>query len=185
VGAQGDNSRVIDTGNIIADHVQGVNGEFMVYYGPCWLQSETVVAQTNNAVFPAFDHGTKRGNPNFWGTYTEVGYFLTGESRGYDKAMGRYGRVVPKTNFFLARDESGHIRSGPGAWEFVYRYAYTNLNGDGIQGGIYSEHTIGINWYWNSNIKIQLNYINGQRTVPVGAVSGNVQGLGLRGALEF
>ena len=51
--------------------------------------------------------------------------------------------------------------------------------------GLYSEHTIGVNWYWNPNIKLQFNYINGQRMVPAGAASGNVQGLGLRAALEF
>ena len=60
-----------------------------------------------------------------------------------------------------------------------------NLNDDLVQGGTYGEHTVGLNWYWNSNIKIQFNYINGQRSVPAGAVSGNVQGFGLRAALEF
>ena len=29
------------------------------------------------------------------------------------------------------------------------------------------------------------NYVNGARSVPVGATSGTVQGVGLRGALEF
>jgi phosphate-selective porin OprO/OprP len=83
------------------------------------------------------------------------------------------------------KDESGRVRSGPGAWELVYRYSYVDLNSRGVQGGLYSEHTIGLNWYWNSNIKIQLNYVNGQRMVPTPAASGNVQGFGVRGALEF
>ena len=83
------------------------------------------------------------------------------------------------------RDENGHVQYGLGAWELVYRYAYVNLNDDIVQGGTYSEHTVGLNWYWNPNIKFQFNYINGQRVVPAGAVSGNVQGFGLRAALEF
>ena len=66
-----------------------------------------------------------------------------------------------------------------------YRYGFVNLNDDAIVGGRYGEHTLGLNWYWNPNIKFQLNYINGQRTVPAGAFGGNVQGIALRGALEF
>ncbi len=184
-GLQGDSARVVDTGNIIADHVQSVNSEFLFYWGPFWVQSEANWSQVDNAVFPDASAGTHRGNLNFWGTYVQTGFFLTGENRGYDKPMGKYGRVVPKSNFFLVRDEDGNIRCGPGAWEIVYRYSYVNLNDGGVAGGLYSEHTVGLNWYWNSNIKFQFNYLTGQRTVPPGAFSGNVQGFGLRAALEF
>ena len=81
VGLQGFNSRVIDTGDIIADHVQSVNGELMGYYGPLWIQSETCVSQVNNAVFPTTAAASKRGTLNFWGSYFETGFFLTGEPR--------------------------------------------------------------------------------------------------------
>ena len=67
----------------------------------------------------------------------------------------------------------------------LYRYSYVNLNSDTVQGGTYGEHTVGVNWYWSANIKLQANYLVGQRLVPVGAASGIVQGFGLRGALEF
>jgi phosphate-selective porin OprO/OprP len=185
VGLQGDNNRVVDTGNIIADHIQSVNGEFLWYRGPLWVQSEVNYSRVNNALFPAARAGSPRGDLGFWGYYVQAGCFLTGESRGYDKPMGKYGRVVPRTNFFLVRDGDGRIRSGPGAWELTYRYSYVDLNDKSIQGGLYSEHTVGLNWYWNANVKIQFNYINGARTVPAGAVSGTVQGAALRGSLEF
>lgn len=185
VGLQGINTRVIDTGNIIADHVQSVNGELLVYCGPFWIQSETCLAHVDNAVFPASNKATQRGDVNYYGTYFQVGYFLTGENRGYDKRMGKYDRVRPFENFFLVRDENGHAHYGLGAWEIVYRYAFVNLNDDLIRGGYYGEHTVGLEWFWNNNIKLQLNYINGQRAVPVGAISGNVQGVALRAALEF
>jgi phosphate-selective porin OprO/OprP len=162
-----------------------VNGELMWYCGPFWVQSETCLSVVSNAVFPASAAGTMRGTLTYWGTYFMTGFFLTGESRGYDKPMGKYGRVVPRTNFMLTKDDCGRVRFGPGAWELLYRYSYVNLNSDLVQGGTYSEHTIGLNWYWSGNIKMQFNYINGQRTVPAGAVSGNVQGFGIRGALEF
>jgi phosphate-selective porin len=92
---------------------------------------------------------------------------------------------VPKTNFFLARDKTGNIRTGPGAWECVYRYSYVGLNDSTIQGGTYGEHTLGLNWYWNSNIKLQVNYLIGQRIAPAPDSSGIVQGFGFRGSLEF
>jgi phosphate-selective porin len=54
-----------------------------------------------------------------------------------------------------------------------------------VQGGRYGEHTVGVNWYWSSTIKVQANYVIGQRVVPAGAASGTIQEFGLRGALEF
>ncbi|HYT90101.1 MAG TPA: porin [Gemmataceae bacterium] len=186
VGLQGDNNRVIDTGNIFAEDVQSINGELMFYWGPFWVQSEACLAHVDNAVFPASSAATARGNLNYYGTYVQVGYFLTGENRGYDKPFGRYARVVPLENFFLVKDEDGHIQCGLGAWELTYRYAYVNLNDDAILGGTYTEHTVGLNWYWSPNIKFQLNYINGHRnSLPAGAFTGTVQGIGLRAALEF
>lgn len=185
VGLQGDNSRVIDTGNIIADDVQSVNFELLGYLGSFWLQSEACFSHVDNAYYPATAAATSRGDLNYWGAYLQVGYFLTGEQRGYDRRFGKYDRVVPKENCFLVRDENGCIQHGTGAWEVVYRYSYVDLNDDHVLGGIYGEHTVGVNWYWTSNIKIQFNYVNGQRNVPPGAASGTIQGFGLQTALEF
>lgn len=185
VGLQGNPARIVDTGNIIADHVGAVNGELLWYWGPLWVQSEAVLAQVDNAVFPASSAATQRGDLYYHGSYVQVGYFLTGDNRGYDKRMGKYDRVRPLENFFLVRDENGHTQYGLGAWEIVYRFGYVNLNDHLVDGGRYGEHTVGLNWYWNSNIKFQLNYLYGQRVEPAGANDGMVQGVGLRAALEF
>jgi phosphate-selective porin OprO/OprP len=185
VGLQGDNARVIDTGDIIADHVQSINGELMGYWGPLWVQSELCLAYTHNAFFPDSPAATPRGNLYYYGTYAQFGWLLTGENRGYDKRFGKYDRVKPRTNFFVVKDGDGCWSRGWGAWELCYRYGYVNLNDDFVQGGSYSEHTAGLNWYWNPNIKFQLNYVNGHRVVPPGVASGTVQGLGLQAALEF
>lgn len=185
VGLQGNGGRVVDTGNIIANDVQSVNGEFMTYLGPFWVQSETCLAHVDNAFFPASNVATNRGDLNFWGTYVQVGYVLTGEVRGYDKRFGKYDRLKPASEFFLVQDSSGATRYNLGAWEIVYRYSFLDLNDRTILGGLYEEQTLGLNWYWTSNIKFQFNYINGQRTVPVPAQSGNVQGFAARAALEF
>jgi phosphate-selective porin OprO/OprP len=185
VGLQGNGARVVDTGNLIAAHVQSVNAELLGYWGPLWVQSEACLAHVTDAFFPASAGATGRGDLNYYGAYVQVGYFLTGDNRGYDKRFGKYDRVRPLENFFLVRDEHGRAQYGLGAWELLYRFGYVNLNDDFVRGGTYGEHTVGLNWYWNPNIKFQFNYINGQRTVPAGAVSGNIQGFALRGALEF
>jgi phosphate-selective porin OprO and OprP len=185
IALQGVSSRVVDTGNIIADDVQAVNGEFMGYAGPAWVQCEWCVAQVDNAVFPTTKSATDRGNLVYSGAYTQVGYFLTGENRGYDKRMGKYDRVIPNEPFFFVRDENGDVAYGLGAWELVYRYGYVDLNDKTGLGGWYGEHTVGLNWYWNSNIKFQFNYVNGQRSVQAPASNGTVQGFAVRAALEF
>src|SRR5262249_48086966 len=59
-GLEGDSTRIVDTGNIIADHVQAVNGELLAYWGPAWLQSEACLAEVDNPVFPASSKGTHR-----------------------------------------------------------------------------------------------------------------------------
>jgi phosphate-selective porin OprO/OprP len=185
VGVEGDSSRVVDTGNIIAEHVQSVNFEYLAYAGSAWLQAEWCCSYVNDAVFPASPAGRRRGTLQFSGAYAMVGYFLTGEVRGYDKRFGRYDRVKPIEPFFLVRDENGDAACGMGAWELVYRFSYIDLNDDVMVGGRYGEHTFGVNWYWNSNVKLQLNYVNGQRSFPRGVNSGTVQGLGVRAVLEF
>jgi phosphate-selective porin OprO and OprP len=185
VGQQGNGARVVDTGNIIANDVQSLNAEWLSYWGPFSIQAEACWAHVDDAFYPAAANATKRGDLDFWGTYVQFGYLLTGEARGYDKAMGKHGRVVPFENAFLVRGEDGSLKHGLGAWELVYRYSALNLNDDNVLGGIYTEHTIGLNWYWTPSIKWQINYINGYRSVPAPAFSGTVQGLGVRAALEF
>jgi phosphate-selective porin OprO/OprP len=107
VGLQGDSNRVVDTGNIIADDVQAVNGELLVYWNSLWLQSEAVLAHVDNAVYPASSAATRRGDLNYYGAYVQTGFFLTGDQRGYDRRMGKHDRVRPLENFFLVRDENG------------------------------------------------------------------------------
>jgi phosphate-selective porin OprO/OprP len=184
-GLQGDSNRVVDTGNIIADHVQSFNLEYLAYAGPVWLQAECNTSRVDNAVYPVSAKGTRRGDLTFNGAYAMVGYFLTGEQRGYDTRFGKYDRVKPFEPFFLVRDEDGNVAYGLGAWELVYRYSYVDLNDGTVIGGQYGEHTVGLNWYWNSNVKLQFNYVNGQRNLPTGAFSGNVQAFTVRAALEF
>jgi phosphate-selective porin OprO/OprP len=186
---EGDSARFVSTGFFLADSVHTVGAEYLGVWGPLSVQAEGTFAVPEGnvrSVYPASQFGTPRGNPVFWGSYAQVSYFLTGESRPYDRRFGVYTRVRPNENFFLVQDEDGRTHFGLGAWELAYRYSYLNLNGNGITGGILGEHTVGLNWYLSSVCKMQFNYINANRWVSnTPARSGTIQGIGLRTVVDF
>ena len=93
----------------------------------------------------------------FQGTYVEALYFLTGESRPYDRRAGLPTRIVPNRNFYWARSPGGNP-SGWGALQVGARYSFLDLNSAGINGGQLNSLTIGINWFLNPNVKFQFNY---------------------------
>ena len=68
---------------------------------------------------------------------------------------------------------------GWGAWEVGYRFSYLDLNDNGIGGGLLRQHTLGLNWYFNDNFKVQANYLNINRSVVAPARSGTVHGFGM------
>ncbi|MFT3879966.1 MAG: porin [Gemmatales bacterium] len=185
--AEGDSTRFVSTGNIIADNVQTVNGEFLAIQGPLTIQSEITAAQVANARYPATAANTNRGTPEFWGMYAEVGYCLTGENRGYDRRFGSVGTIKPYEPVFAVRDEDGCYHSGSGAWELCYRFSFLDLNdtGSNILGGRLTENTVGINWWLTQNMRLQANYLNIYRDVPSPATTGTVHALGLRAIVEF
>lgn len=92
----------------------------------------------------------------FQGLYGFVSYFLTGESRPYNRSTGEFLRVHPKKNFSI-KDKTW------GAWEAALRYSYLDLDEENINGGILSDVTLGLNWYLNPNMRIMLNYIYAKR----------------------
>jgi len=221
----GDSGRYLNTGDIIAPGVNTTSGELMAYAGPLWLQCEGTWANVPDAIYPpgtivtvppGLVPGSKggvqdaggqsvpgayhRGTLNYWGYYLMAGYFLTGESRGYDRRFGVYDRVIPNENFFLVRGDDGRPQFGWGAWELLYRWSYTDLDSKGADGGRLGEHTLGLNWHLNPNAKVMLNYVIDQRNynqliptfAPTGGSltysnvrQGQTEGLGLRFHLDF
>lgn len=102
----------------------------------------------------SFDH------PNFSGYILEGSWVLTGEPKGYsvnatNNEIGGYG--APKVaNPFSLDGESW------GAFELVARYSFTNLDWNrsltsGVAGGRESIGDIGLNWYLNNEVKVQLH----------------------------
>jgi phosphate-selective porin OprO and OprP len=184
-----DTGRFIDTGFLVANSVSTWSPEFMVIYGPWSIQAEAACAQVQDArsIYPTSARGTDRGNPMFWGAYVQTSYFLTGEHRGYDRRMATFDRPKVANNFNPknfsevegADGTSCNNPAGWGAWEVGYRFSYIDLNDNGIYGGQMRQHTLGVNWYFNDNFKLQANYLLINRGVPQPAVRGTVHGFGM------
>jgi phosphate-selective porin OprO/OprP len=200
----GNTSRMVDTGTIPARSASVVGTELWYNLGSFNVMAEWGFAQMTDAqvVIPAgggVPAHTVRGDRNFNGGYVTVSYFLTGESMVYDHTYGRRNTFYiarPFTNAFLVRDENGGLAWGPGAWEVAARYSYLNLNDGPVRGGVMGGLTLGLNWYLNSNFKIQFQYLLNERwdkvAVPgssvtggFGQVPGDVQGFATRMQIQF
>lgn len=134
----------VNTGTITnVDSVNLLGLEAAAVYGPASVQGEFVHASVNR------NTGIE---PGFGGYYVEASYFLTGESRNYNAATGRFDRVKPKwpVNF-----KNGNY----GAWQVMARYSDLDLNDKTFHGGELRDTTFGIKWLPNSNIMITANYI--------------------------
>ncbi len=171
----------MDTGFLLSDNIHTVSPEFLWIWGPFSIQAEGAwaYAQHTRSIYPAADFNRARGTTMFWGGYIQTSYFLTGEHRGYDRRFGVFDRPRVNENFFLTRGKDGAWLAGLGAWEIGYRYSYLDLNDNGVDGGQLSQHTVGLNWYFNDNFKVQFNYLNIHRNVAAPANSGTVHGFGI------
>lgn len=141
---------VIDTGDMAAQGSEVIGVEAAWVNGPFSVQGEYVRSWVHE------DNGQ---SPSFNGFYASASWFLTGESRPYDRIEGMFGRVVPRRNFNWGK-------GGWGAWELVGRYSFVNLNSDDVQGGRLSMMTAGLNWYLHSHVKWRFNcgfgHVSGQ-----------------------
>jgi phosphate-selective porin OprO/OprP len=135
------------------DYWQVLGTETAFVYGPLSLQSEFFTASANRL------NGTTN---NFYGTYAFISYFLTGESRPYNRKMGVFDRVRPYEDFFRVRTGDGNVATGMGAWEVGYRFSYIDML-DGLPtagAGRATDHTLGLTWYMNPNTRAMFNYIH-------------------------
>jgi phosphate-selective porin OprO/OprP len=137
---------VVNTGDIPADGAVVVGGEVAWVNGPLCLEGEYLHS------FVRETPGTN-GAPtlNFDGFYASAGWFLTGETRPYDRQKACFSRVIPRHNFNWGKD-------GWGAWEIAARYSYVNLNSENINGGRMSILMTGLNWYLRPNLKMRFEY---------------------------
>lgn len=173
---------IADTGLLFADTNQQLNTELVGVFGPLSFAAEYLTSwlqETKNAA------GQTVGTVFYQGGYVEALYFLTGETRAYNRKTAVFDRVVPFENAFFVRGENGETSYGWGAWQIAARFQYLNLNSLGFNGGVLRDTTLGINWFLNPNFKVQANYFYLDREGPNDTGNGAVQGFGIRLAHDF
>jgi phosphate-selective porin OprO/OprP len=170
---------LVDTGELPGHRQYTVAPEFAMVLGPWTIQAEWAGQFFTHAVA---GNGQLQGTVLYHGGYAEVLYFLTGEHQEYDRREGVFGRVVPRTSFRWKKDEGC---CGCGAWQVGVRFSYLDLNDKDVRGGQVYDWTLGLNWFLNPNMKLQLNYILEHRDAPQGIVQGWISGVGVRGAYDF
>ncbi|MBW1859873.1 MAG: hypothetical protein JRI70_07315 [Deltaproteobacteria bacterium] len=136
--------RLADTGSIPGKRRDTVNAELAMVYGPLSFQGECFFVSTD---------ADAEGDPNFWGYYAYVSWFITGEQRGYNKAIGVFEEIEPQHQFRPLKGEWG-------AWELALRHSYVDLNDGNIDGGRESNFTAGLNWYHSLKTRVMFNYIH-------------------------
>ncbi|MFH5803500.1 OprO/OprP family phosphate-selective porin [Alienimonas sp. DA493] len=149
--------RWLNTGRIDDVERFGLLGvEHVLNYGPVQWVTE-VQGLWNNR-----NDGSE--DADFWGGYTYVSYFLTGEHMPWSRESGTLGRIKPHEDFFLVNTCHGDVGGGWGAWQIAARYSYLDLNDADVFGGTADSFTLGLNWYWNDNAGMQFNWVNGNIT---------------------
>lgn len=115
---------------------------------------------------------TPDGKPGFFGGHFEVGYFLTGETRGYKNGLWDRTKVLNPLS-----------KGGIGAFQLTGRFDYLNLNSDKLKnavtttfatgattlasaasrlarGGTQTGYLLGLTWIPQDNLRFLLNYIH-------------------------
>lgn len=170
--------RWLDTGDILgAEEVFRYGIETVLNIGAFQLTAEYLQGNVERDPLVGED-------VSFGGGYVQVAYFLTGEHTPWVRKTGTLGRVKPYENFFSVRTRDGARNFGLGAWQLAARYSYADLQDQDITGGIGESLTLGLNWWWNPNARMQLNYLVGEiEREPI--ASGDYQILGLRYMVDF
>ena len=177
-------TRWIDTGVIdFTDHYNLFGVESVVNLGPIQFVGEVQnVWLSRNTGFGS--------DVQLWGGYFYVSYFLTGEHMPWSRRRGTLARIQPFEEFFLVRTCDRGICKGWGAWQIAARYSYADFNDQDILGGVGESFTLGLNWYWTSNARMQFNWLHGEITdngvtrAPA-VLSGNYDIVGARLMVDF
>ena len=140
-------ARLIDTGALTdGDRIRTLGLEAMWLHGPFKIQSEYMNSSTSRALHPDF-------TADAW--YVQGVWNITGEKFGYKAGVP----TTPLPN-----------QPATGMWQVGLRYDALDLNDGtligappvvhGVLGGKEHNITVGVNWYWHSNFKFMLNYVN-------------------------
>jgi phosphate-selective porin OprO and OprP len=117
------------------DSIDRMGLELGFMRGPLYAQGEVLRMAAHR----------ENGLPEFVGDgfYVFGAWMLTGESRSYKDT--EFGMPKPAHKY--------------GAFELALRYSELNLRDGIVQGGREDDWTLGLNWYLNSNLRLQANYV--------------------------
>lgn len=125
--------------SIPATAAQFLSLEAAAGFGPFGLQGEYDSVWVSSA---------ERGDPHLSGYYVQGHWFVTGEHRPY--RGGKFDRVRPAANF---------LDGGAGAWQVAARWGRVDVTeGLAEPPGVLTVLTLGLNWYWNPNVRWSMNY---------------------------
>lgn len=126
--------RLVDSGTLPdADRVATTGLEAMWIAGPVKLQGEYFLARADRIGSSGYDAG---------GGYASAMWNPGGTSWGYRGGL-------PRTT----------VGDG-GLWQLGLRYDQLDLDDGAVRGGRMDAWTVGMNWYWRSNAKLMLNYVD-------------------------
>ena len=132
--------RFIDTGNIAGARSEtGYGLEAAGIFGPFYVAGEAFWQHVGRA--------SGLEEPTFFGAYADVGYFFTGESRGYK--AGKFDRVKVKNPF---------DKGGWGSLGANLRWDYLDLIDAPVVGGKQNAFQASLNWKPMDYILFGLNY---------------------------
>ncbi|MEO8309012.1 MAG: porin [Pseudomonadota bacterium] len=133
-------SNAIDTGKMEAQHSDLVTLETYYRPGPFMVGGEYYFNKVSSRT---------EDNPSFHGGNVFAAWTATGEIRPYNKAGAVFDRISPKRTVF---------EGGPGAWELVLNYSYSDLDSKAIKGGKFWRITPMVNWHLSDNMRLEFAY---------------------------
>jgi phosphate-selective porin len=137
--------------------------EFAYQYGRFSARSELFAGSFNV-------NGGGQGK-HLYGSYVELGYFLTDDFRTYSLSSGGFGGVKMKSNFEPFQCGQWNLVRGTGAWQAFFQWGYTDMEDwrDGVGtasiGGHQNDFVVGMNWYWTPNIRWMFQYVRSEQCV--------------------
>jgi phosphate-selective porin OprO/OprP len=130
----------VDTGEFAAESTRMTGLEIYYRPGPFTVGSEYFFQRVDA---PA------SGDPFFHGGEVVATWLITGETRSYNTRGGYFNQVSPRRPVF---------NGGPGAWEIVTHYSYTDLDSKAITGGKMWRFTPILNWYLSDHVRWETIY---------------------------
>jgi len=155
----------VDTGKFPAKSTRMGGAEIYYRPGPLLMGSEYFIQDVN---------APERDDPFFHGGDAFVSWIATGETRVYNLRGGYFDQISPARPVF---------EGGPGAWEFVARFSYVDLDSGPVRGGRFWRFTPLVNWYMSDNVRLEFQY--GHGTLDRFDSVGNTQFFQTRIQLQF